>query len=103
MFWATCTDGSSWSWIGEKSGGGRCVRHSNRVGVFFGNKRRRKVRRRVIVITIREIQWRIIINWQGLARQCGVVSCICRIGNCCSCKWTCRWSFEKVDGKGTLG
>jgi hypothetical protein len=69
MFWATCTDGSSRSWIGENLGGGRCVQHSNRVRVFFGNKRRRRVRRRVIVITIREIQWRIIINWQGLARQ----------------------------------
>jgi hypothetical protein len=32
-------------------------------------KKRRRVRRRVIVITIREIQWRIIINWQGLARR----------------------------------
>jgi hypothetical protein len=69
MLWASCTDGSSWSWIGENSCGVRCVRHSNRVRVFFGNKRRRRVRRRVIVITIREIQWRIIINWQGLARR----------------------------------
>jgi hypothetical protein len=69
MFWATCTDGSSWSWIGENLGGGRSVQHSNRVRPFFGNKRRRRVRRRVFVITIREIQWRIIIKWQGLARR----------------------------------
>jgi hypothetical protein len=70
MFWATCMGGSSWSWIGENSGG-TCIRRrssSTRV-FFFGNKRGRRVRRRVIVITIGEIQCKIIIDLQGLGRQ----------------------------------